>query len=172
MLSGWDSPASRAHECGRAGQGGGRGRAATGVSWSPQAVEGQEDGQEGPGAVPGSACEEGGTHMRFPAGEPQAWRLRGGWGVSDREYVMGSVQHRSALPAGGRCCGHCACADSAATARFLSMSIWPDLTAGRRSRLCDCDIDVHACGNCRDYFKHSRGLVSWWEAGKTHVGLV
>ena len=40
--------------------------------------------------------------MSFPAGEPQAWRLRGGWGVgADRECVMGSVEHRSALPGGG-----------------------------------------------------------------------
>ena len=54
MLSGWNSPASRAHG------GGGGGGAVTPVSASPQAVEGQEDGQEGLGAVPGSACEVGG----------------------------------------------------------------------------------------------------------------
>ena len=76
-------------------------------------------------------------------------------GDSDREYVMGSAEHRSALPVGGGCCGHCACADSPAIVQFLLMSIWPDLTAGRQSRFCDCDIDVHACGNCTDYFKHS-----------------
>lgn len=29
--------------------------------------------------------------------DPRPGDSRGGWGVSDREYVMGSVQHRSAF---------------------------------------------------------------------------
>lgn len=102
----------------------GEGRAAQGLVSPHKLWKGRKMAKKGLVQCLAQRVRREGPHA-LPAGEPRPGDQR--WmGVSDREYVMGSVQHRSAPSSGWALLGHCACADSAATARFLSVSLLGD----------------------------------------------